>query len=64
MKSRPSVHTIMLRVMVTLFTIHSSLFTASAQDTFNQIDEMGNVTQRSQNFNKHNSDSTSSNKVG
>ena len=53
----------MLRVMVTLFTIHSSLFTASAQDTFNQIDEMGNVTQRSQNFNKHNSDSTSSNKV-
>jgi hypothetical protein len=36
------------------------LTAVSAQDTFNQIDEMGNVTQRSdnQNFNKHNNDST------
>ena len=30
-----------------------------AQDTYNQIDEMGNVTQRNQNFNKHNNDTTS-----
>ena len=62
MKSRQSVHTIILRVMVTLFTIHCSLFTASAQDTYNQIDEMGNVSQRNQNFNKHNNDTTSKNK--
>ena len=51
----------MLRVLMTiLFTIHCSLFTANAQDTFNQIDEMGNVSQRSenQNFNKHNNDTT------
>ena len=36
------------------------LTAVSAQDTFNQIDEMGNVTQRSdnQNFNMHNNDST------
>ena len=33
-----------------------------AQDTYNQIDEMGNVTQRNQNFNKHNNDTTSKNK--
>ena len=59
---RQSVHTILLRVMVTLFTIHCSLFTALAQDTFNQIDEMGNVTQRNQNFNVHNNDTTSKNK--
>ena len=30
-----------------------------AQDTYNQIDEMGNVSQRNQNFNKHNNDTTS-----
>lgn len=36
------------------------LTSVSAQDTFNQIDEMGNVSERSdnQNFNKHNNDST------
>ena len=36
------------------------LTTVSAQNTFNQIDEMGNVSQRSdnQNFNKHNNDTT------
>ena len=36
------------------------LTTVCAQDTFNQIDEMGNVSQRSdnQNFNKHNNDTT------
>ena len=33
-----------------------------AQDTYNQIDEMGNVTQHNQNFNKHNNDTTSKNK--
>lgn len=37
-----------------------ALITVSAQDTFNQIDEMGNVSQRNdnQNFNKHNNDTT------
>ena len=37
-----------------------ALTSVSAQDTFNQIDEMGNVTQRSDNtkFNKHNNDTT------
>ena len=54
-------HTYLLRVVAILFTIHYSLFTRS-QDTYNQIDEMGNVTQRNQNFNKHNNDTTSSNK--
>ena len=33
-----------------------------AQDTYNQIDEMGNVSQRNQNFNIHNNDTTSKNK--
>ena len=33
-----------------------------AQDTYQQIDEGGNVTQRSENFNKHNNDTTSKNK--
>ena len=60
--TRQSVHTRFLRVIVTLFAIHCSIFTASAQDTYNQIDEMGNVTQRNQNFNKHNNDTTSKNK--
>ena len=56
-------HTYLLRVVAILFTLHYSLFTRS-QDTYNQIDEMGNVTQRSenQNFNKHNNDTTSKNK--
>ena len=37
-----------------------SLSGARAQDVYNQIDEMGNVTQRreNQNFNKHNNDTT------
>ena len=51
-----------LKVVVTLFAFHFSLFTAHAQDTYNQIDEMGNVTQRNQNFNVHNTDTTSKNK--
>ena len=56
----------MLRVMVTLFTIHYSLFTVFAQDrrTYNQIDESGNISRRSDNgnFNKHNNDTTKKNK--
>ena len=51
-----------MRMVVTLFTVHCSLFTVSAQDrrTFNQIDESGTVTQRNDNnnFNKHNTDTT------
>ena len=50
------------RVMAILFTIHCSLFTVQAQDVYNQIDEMGNVSQRNQNFNKHNTDTTNHNK--
>jgi len=57
----------MMKVGVILFTLHFSLLTSinsSAQNTFensyNQIDERGNVTQRgdNQNFNKHNNDTT------
>ena len=46
------------RVVTILFTFHLSLFTSSAQDTYNQIDEYGNVSQRNDNFNKHNNDTT------
>lgn len=45
-------------VLLGLFAIKGLM----AQDSFNQIDEMGNVTQRNQNFNKHNNDTTSKNK--
>jgi hypothetical protein len=45
-------------VLLGLFAIKGLM----AQDNFNQIDEMGNVTQRNQNFNKHNNDTTSKNK--
>ena len=45
-------------VLLGLFAIRGLM----AQDTFNQIDEMGNVSQRNQNFNKHNNDTTSKNK--
>ena len=43
-----------------LFLIQLALTDVMAQDVYNQIDEMGNVTQRSdnQNFNKHNNDTT------
>ena len=63
MMRRRYCHTYLLRVVAILFTLHYSLFTRS-QDTYKQIDEMGNVTQRSenQNFNKHNNDTTSKNK--
>ena len=49
------------RFLSLLLTFNFSLFTsvpASAQDTYNQIDEYGNVSQRSENFNKHNNDTT------
>jgi len=53
-----------LRVLMTiLLTLSPSHFlTSFAQDTYNQIDEAGNVTQRNQNFNKHNNDTTNKNK--
>ena len=43
-------------LLLTLLTVTS----VTAQDTFNQIDETGNITQRTdnQNFNKHNNDTT------
>ena len=49
-----------LRVIALLFTLSPfHFFTFSyAQDSFNQIDEEGNVTRRSGNFNKHNNDTT------
>ena len=45
-------------LLLTMLTVRPLM----AQDTYNQIDEMGNVTQRNQNFNKHNNDTTSKNK--
>ena len=50
----------LLRVIVTMLTVHCSWLTASAQDTFHEMDASGNVTQRSENknFNKHNNDTT------
>ena len=50
------------RVMALLITCQLSLLTLSAQDVYNQIDENGNVSQRNQNFNKHNNDTTDHNK--
>ena len=49
-----------LRVIAILFTLSPfHFFTSSyAQDTYNQIDEYGNVSQRNDNFNKHNNDTT------
>ena len=35
-----------------------ALIHVDAQDVFNQIDESGNITQRNENFNKHNNDTT------
>ena len=56
----------MLRVVGILITFHLSLFTSSAQDsrTFNQIDESGNITQRTdnRNFNKNSNDTTKNKK--
>lgn len=49
-----------MRVIAMLFTLspfHAFTF-SYAQDTYNQIDEYGNVSQRNDNFNKHNNDTT------
>ena len=50
-----------VRIATAFLTFFSSLLTATAQ-TYNQIDEMGNVTQRDErgnsNFNPHNNDTT------
>ena len=48
----------MIKRLSLLFLSLLALTTVNAQDTFNQIDESGNVTQRNQNFNKHNNDTT------
>ena len=48
----------MIKRLSLLFLSLLALTTVNAQDTFNQIDETGNVTQRNQNFNKHNNDTT------
>ena len=57
----------MMKVGVILFTLYFSLLTSfnsfaqnTFQNTYNQIDESGNISQRSdnQNFNKHNNDTT------
>ena len=49
-----------LRVIAILFTLspfHAFTF-SFAQDTYNQIDEYGNISQRTDNFNKHSNDTT------
>lgn len=50
----------MTKRLISLTLSLLALMSVSAQDTYNQIDEMGNVTQGSdnQNFNKHNNDTT------
>ncbi len=47
-------------MIMLLITCQMSVITSFAQDTYNQIDEYGNVSERSenQNFNKHNNDTT------
>ena len=52
------------RLLLLLAALHCTLFPALAQDVYNQIDEDGNITQRSENrnFNKHNNDTTNHNK--
>ena len=56
----------LLKVVGLLITFHISLVTVSAQDrrTYNQIDESGNISRRSENdnFNKHSNDTTKKNK--
>lgn len=60
----------MVKVIGVLITFHLSLFTSFAQDnrTFNQIDESGNITQRTDNsndnnFNKHRNDTTKNKEI-
>ena len=51
--------------LTSLLLLLLSLSGARAQDVYNQIDEMGNITQRreNQNFNKHNNDTTRNKEV-
>ena len=56
------------RVITLVITLCCSLLTAVAQvdsfdDGFNQMDESGNISRRSENFNKHNKDTTDHNKA-
>ena len=48
------------RILPLLLTFLFSISPSLAQDTYNQIDDLGNVSQRSDNnnFNKHNNDTT------
>ena len=46
-----------IAILLTLSPFHFFTF-SYAQDTYNQIDEYGNVSQRTDNFNKHNNDTT------
>ena len=41
-----------------VFAFHLSPSVVKAQDVYNEIDAEGNITQRSENFNKHNNDTT------
>ena len=52
------------RLPLLLLTLTAALTHASAQvSTYNQMDENGNITQRSENFNKHNNDTTGNKEV-
>ncbi|MBP5715259.1 MAG: putative porin [Prevotella sp.] len=57
----------MVKVIGVLITFHLSFLTSFAQDnrTFNQIDENGNITQRSdnRNFNKNSNDTTKNKEI-
>ena len=46
------------RILTLLLLSFCVLTNISAQDTYNQVDEQGNITQRNSNFNKHNNDTT------
>ena len=53
------------RFSLIMLLLLTALTRVGAQDTFNQMDESGNITQRStnQNFNKHNNDTTRNKEV-
>lgn len=56
----------MTRAMVMIITVSCPIFTSHAQDRrYSQIDESGNITQRSENrnFNKHNNDTTKNKEI-
>ena len=52
----------MNRLLTILCLMLLTLSSASAQDTYNQIDEQGNVSRRNGNFNVHDNDTTKKNK--